>query len=124
MDFQARMFSHELDHLRGIPPIHWKVSEGEIEIIENINQMNNLQVTIDYYKCRLRDAKLAEPSAFERLEIPMINSESSDIFEEKLLVNEEFKKKKNLSFQDIMLVDIEKAIRKDLKIKLKQEYKK
>ncbi len=31
-DFQARVFHHELDHNIGKPMIHWKVSEGEIDI--------------------------------------------------------------------------------------------
>ena len=33
-DFKARVFHHELDHNNGKPFIHWKVSEGEIEIKE------------------------------------------------------------------------------------------
>lgn len=33
--FEARMILHEMDHLLGIPFIDWKVSQGEIEILEN-----------------------------------------------------------------------------------------
>lgn len=36
-DFRARVFQHELEHNSGKPFIHWKVSEGEIEIKEEYN---------------------------------------------------------------------------------------
>ena len=32
--FKARLFLHEFDHLLGIPFIDWKISQGEIEILE------------------------------------------------------------------------------------------
>ena len=32
--YDARIVLHEIDHLMGIPFIDWKISEGNIEIIE------------------------------------------------------------------------------------------
>jgi hypothetical protein len=40
-----------------------------------------------------------------------------------MMIDYEFKNKKDLNFQDIMLIDIEKAIKKDLKLKLKENIK-
>lgn len=44
--FPARVFSHEYDHLHGTPFIDWKVSLGEIEVIEGLehNYENLLHV--------------------------------------------------------------------------------
>ena len=39
-DFKARVFHHELDHNLGMPFIHWKKSEGEIEIKEEFSKEN------------------------------------------------------------------------------------
>jgi peptide deformylase len=33
-DFHARMFLHELDHINGKSMTHWKLSEGNIDILE------------------------------------------------------------------------------------------
>lgn len=32
-DFHARMFLHELDHINGKTMTHWKLSEGNIDVI-------------------------------------------------------------------------------------------
>jgi len=41
--FPARVFCHEYEHLLGIPFIDWKVSLGEIEVIEGFeNSYENL----------------------------------------------------------------------------------
>ena len=32
-DFSARVFLHELDHIEGRTMTHWKISEGNIDII-------------------------------------------------------------------------------------------
>jgi peptide deformylase len=41
--FEARLIMHEIDHLMGIPYIDWKVSQGEIEVLEEYkDKFNNL----------------------------------------------------------------------------------
>lgn len=32
-DFQARVFLHELDHINGRTMTHWRLSEGNIDVI-------------------------------------------------------------------------------------------
>jgi peptide deformylase len=45
--FGARLILHEIDHLLGIPFIDWKVSQGEIEILEeHIDKFNNLSTVL------------------------------------------------------------------------------
>jgi N-formylmethionyl-tRNA deformylase len=34
--FRARVFQHELDHLRGKHILSWDVSEGEVEVLPGI----------------------------------------------------------------------------------------
>lgn len=34
-DHKARMFLHEMDHINGKTMTHWKLSEGNIDIIES-----------------------------------------------------------------------------------------
>ena len=49
--FSARVFSHEYEHLLGIPFIDWKVSLGEIEVIEGLeNNYVNLISVIYFIK--------------------------------------------------------------------------
>ena len=44
--FPARVFCHEYEHILGIPFIDWKVSLGEIEVIQGLenNYENLIQV--------------------------------------------------------------------------------
>lgn len=127
-DFEARLFHHEIQHLEGIPFINWKVSEGEIDIKdEYISQFDNLNYTIEYYKNRLRDTRKTQPNFFEEFDINLINAAdnvtSPEYLEEKVMMDYEFRNKKKVSFEDVMLIDIEKAIKRDLKLKLKTENK-
>jgi len=50
-DFKARVFQHELDHNLGKPMIHWKVSEGEVEIKEEYQNesFENLKYVKNYF---------------------------------------------------------------------------
>lgn len=34
-DFEARMFLHELDHIDGLSMVHWRLSEGNIDVIDS-----------------------------------------------------------------------------------------
>ena len=122
-DFEARVFCHEYDHLVGVPFIYWKVSEGDIEVHSN-DSYDNLKITIEYYKNRLSDARINDSSIFEYFETPLVNADHDNFMEEQLQLDYELKNKKKLSFEDVMLIDIEKGIRKDLKMKLKKSTQK
>jgi peptide deformylase len=47
-DFKARQFLHELDHINGHSMTHWRLSEGNIDIIdsEKDNYKNLASVSI------------------------------------------------------------------------------
>ena len=50
-DFSARVFLHELDHIEGRTMTHWKISEGNIDIIPGKEDRNkHLMTTVDFYK--------------------------------------------------------------------------
>lgn len=122
-DFEARVFCHEYDHLQGIPFVHWKVSEGEIEVHtdeDDPSASDNLKITLEYYRNRLRDAKRNNPEIFQYFESPLLNADEDNFLDDNMQLDYEFKNKKKLSFEDVMLVDIEKGIKKDLKSKLKR----
>jgi len=119
-DFEARVFCHEYDHLLGIPFIHWKVNTGDIELNTN-ESYSNLYYTIEYYKNRLRDTKLSDPSYFDFFETEMRNIDNDNFMDEQLMIDYELRNKRKLSYDDVMLIDLEKAIKKDLKLKLKRE---
>lgn len=62
-DFHARVFLHELDHINGYSMTHWRLSEGNIDIMdgkEDINQ--NLMTTVDFYKSKIADMKEQHPT--------------------------------------------------------------
>ena len=120
-DFEARVFSHEYDHLRGVPFIHWRVSEGDIELKDEYDgQFDNLLYTIEYYKNRLTDQKLSQFNPFEKFSTPMINE--NDI-ETKYMIEIELSFNNKMNFEELMLIDIEKAIKKDLRMRLKENKK-
>ena len=39
-DFSARVFLHELDHIEGKTMTHWRISEGNIDVIEGTADRN------------------------------------------------------------------------------------
>jgi hypothetical protein len=56
--FKARMFLHNLDYINGKTLTHWRLSEGNLDIIEgHKDHYKNLQSTIDYYKVKIDDMK-------------------------------------------------------------------
>ncbi len=120
-DFEARVFCHEFDHLSGCPFIHWKISQGEIELLSG-DEWGNLESTIEFYKNRLRDSKRDDPVMFEHM---LYNSDHDSFIDDALMMDFEMKTKKGsekkLSYEDVMLIDIEKGIKKDLKMRLKRE---
>ena len=57
-DFQARVFLHELDHINGRTMTHWRISEGNIDVLDSHkDKYPNLMTTVDFYKGRVHEAK-------------------------------------------------------------------
>lgn len=72
---------------------------------------------MEYYKNRLIDVKNSKPNSFDYFQnMHIMDYENNTPFKDWDLANNV-----NLSFEDTMLIDIEKAIKKDLKIKLQKE---
>jgi len=120
-EFEARVFCHEYDHILGIPFIHWRVCEGDIiikdEFITEEDKYENLFYAIDHYKNRLEEAKIHNQDIFRN------QADSFNCMNENLGFTHSYRSDindKKLHFEDVMLMDIEKAIRKDLKLKLKR----
>lgn len=54
--FKARVFLHELDHINGRTMAHWRISEGNVEVLEgHENKYTNFMTTVDFYKDRLNE---------------------------------------------------------------------
>lgn len=52
------MFLHNMDHINGKTMTHWRLSEGNLDIIEgHKDHYKNLQSTIDFYKLKIDDMK-------------------------------------------------------------------
>ena len=50
-NFPARVFLHELDHINGRTMTHWRLSAGNIDIIDGkIDKHVNLMTTVDFYR--------------------------------------------------------------------------
>ncbi len=102
----------------GIPFIHWRISDCDIELKDEYkDQFDNLLYTIEYYRNRLSDEKLSKPNLFEQFDLPIINETDID---KQFMIEDELRNKNKLNFEELMLIDIEKAIKKDLRMKLKQ----
>lgn len=57
-NFAARVFMHELDHINGRTMTHWRISEGNIDILDSHKvKYPNLMTTVDFYKSRFDEAK-------------------------------------------------------------------
>jgi Polypeptide deformylase len=53
-DFKARMFLHEMDHIDGRTMAHWRLSEGNIDVIDSEkDNYKNLRGVIKYSKLAL-----------------------------------------------------------------------
>ena len=104
--------------MSGVPFIHWRISDCDIELKEEYKEeFDNLIYTIEYYRNRLSDEKLSKPNLFEKFDLPIINEIDLD---KQFIIEDELRIKNKLNFEELMLIDIEKAIRKDLRMKLKQ----
>ena len=50
---------HELDHINGKTMTHWKVSEGNIDVIDKqkVDEHQNLMTTVEFYKNKIEEMK-------------------------------------------------------------------
>lgn len=56
--FSARVFLHEMDHINGRTMTHWRLSEGNIDIVDGKKEKHpNLMTTVDFYKQRIEEVK-------------------------------------------------------------------
>ena len=56
--FHARVFLHELDHINGRTMTHWRISEGNIDILDGQRERHpNLMTTVDFYKAKIDELK-------------------------------------------------------------------
>lgn len=68
-DFPARVFQHEFDHINGIMMIDWRVSQGEIEILETAKQdYEEFDKVLGKYKRIIADIKKSHPEIFDYYE--------------------------------------------------------
>lgn len=52
--FKSRVFLHELDHIDGKTMTHWRVSEGNIDVLPPKKpDYENLMTTVDFYKSKI-----------------------------------------------------------------------
>jgi len=59
------MFLHELDHINGQTMQHWRVSEGNIEILDYKKDKNpDLMTTVDFYKQKIEEMKEGHEDTF------------------------------------------------------------
>ena len=57
-DHSARVFLHEMDHIDGRTMTHWKVSEGNIDVIPGKEDRNrHLMTTVDFYKDKISEMR-------------------------------------------------------------------
>lgn len=53
-NFAARVFLHELDHINGRTMTHWRISEGNIDILDgHKEEYPHLMTTVDFYRQRV-----------------------------------------------------------------------
>ncbi|CDW90117.1 peptide deformylase [Stylonychia lemnae] len=118
-DFQARVFLHELDHIDGRTMTHWRLSEGNIDIIDSEKDNHkNLASTIDFYKHKVQDMKRDFPHMFDetRKHEKIIkdgkewNNFHKEGRESSFKIEDQGHKP---SFEDAMLLDMVRASRKD-----------
>ena len=57
-DFSARVFMHEVDHIEGKTMTHWKISEGNIDVLPGKEDRNrHLMTTVNFYKDKISEMK-------------------------------------------------------------------
>jgi len=57
-NFPARVFLHHLDGVNGRTMTHWRLSEGNLDMIDDHkDHYKNMQSTIDFYKHKIDQMK-------------------------------------------------------------------
>lgn len=70
-DFRARVFMHELDHVYGQSMMHWRISEGNIDILpdptveDKLEHNAHLNATVKFYKTKIDALKRDFYQVFE-----------------------------------------------------------
>lgn len=139
-DFHARMFLHELDHLKGRTMMHWRLSEGNIDILRGLPQEDheNLLSTVQFYKEKIDAMKKDFVHMFEeqRRHDTVVDMgaggdghewrvfETQDTMHDRatgrIFEFEEKLAKQAPDFEETMVIDTIRAIRQDRKERAKR----
>ena len=123
-DFDARVFLHELDHINGRTMTHWRISEGNIDVIDSHKEKYpNLVTTVDFYKERVQEAtqefKDQEMFKDDRKHVEVTDTDGVKWKEFKPELREDIYKITGMTkdlqptFEETMLMDTIKAMRRD-----------
>ena len=139
-DFKARVFLHELDHVNGQTMAHWRVSEGNIDVLpEKKKDHENLMTTVEFYKSKIDQMKAEYPEDHpvffdgRNSENAVKDGKEWRYFEnehrQELIKGDNGKKVGESkiippSFEDSMLIDIVRAMRRDRREELRRRPKK
>ena len=125
-DFPARVFLHELDHIEGRTMTHWKISEGNIDIIPGKEDTHrHLMTTVDFYKDKISEMKeqfdtelFVDKRSFEE----SVDKEDGDMWKhfksqtrKELIQDVELSPTTKPAFEETMLLDTIRAMRRDRK---------
>lgn len=126
-DFSARVFLHELDHINGRTMTHWKISEGNIDIIEGREDRNkHFMTTVDFYKDKIHEMKEQFPGelfADRRPYVEHVDQEDGDTWrqfkgqtrKEAMTELDGLGEGSQPAFEETMLLDTIRAMRRDRK---------
>ena len=143
-DFRARVFLHELDHVNGKAMMHWRLNEGNIDILPSADTLDpseenpNLNATVNFYKFKIETLKRDFYQVFEdkRIHDLVIQDDDGSQTEWKKFRRdgrnerggvhggEDMAQEEDQSapdFEDTMIVDTIRAIRKDRKLRVNRE---
>ena len=116
------MFLHEMDHLEGKSMMHWSLSEGNIDVLRDHQESNvHFMSTVQFYKTKIDDLKKNFIEMFD--DIRKYEKIVDDGHEWKQFPNQERMHDKLVedekylapTFEETMLIDSIRAIRKDKK---------
>ena len=126
------MFLHELDHLKGKSMMHWNISEGNIDVLPLEASANddhvNLMSTVDFYRTKISSLKTHFSHMFDdnrRFEVKQDSASTQDWkhFEHsrkgEIIMNGD-PESQAPSFEDAMITDTIRAIRRDNRTKAKK----
>lgn len=114
---------HELDHINGRTMTHWRLSEGNVDVLSGHEKSYpNLMTTVDFYKQRVSEAKSQFEESLNRDDRKykeVVSDDGSTWKEFTPETREDIYKIKGLSndskptFEDTMIIDTIKAMRRD-----------